>query len=102
MPEEDKPLKSAYELAMERLNKRDAESGVSHHPLTDDQKAAIADIRNVYQAKIAELEVLHQSQLRKTFDPAERETIEAGFRRERDRLVSERDTKVEKARSGSR
>ena len=97
---DEKPLKSAYELAMERLRKRDEETGVEEQPLNDDQKAAIAETRTFYQAKIAEQEVLHQSRLRKTMDPAERETIEAGFRRDRERLVSERDDKIERIRRG--
>lgn len=93
-------LKSAYELAMERLRKQDAEAGVDERPLTDAQKAAIAEVRNFYEAKLAEQDVLQQSSLRKTFDPAERETIEAAFRRDRERFVSERDAKIEKIRSG--
>ena len=95
---DDKPLKSSYELAMERLRKRDVEEGVEPQPLTDEQKAGIAEIRNFYQAKIAEQEVLQQARLRKTFDPAEREAIEAELRRDRERLISERNAKIEKIR----
>ncbi len=98
---EDKPLKSALELAMERLRRQDAGSGTELRPLTDEQKAAIAEVRTVYQAKIAEAEVLLQSRLRKTFEPAERDAIEAELRRERERLSSERDAKIEKIRSSS-
>jgi hypothetical protein len=95
---EDKPLKSAYELAMARLRKRDVEEGFELHPLTDEQKAGISEIRNFYQAKIAEHEVLQQDRLRRTLDPAEREALEAELRRDRERLVSERDAKIEKIR----
>lgn len=97
---DDKPLKSALELAMERLRRKDADAGVETRPLTDAQKAAIAEIRSFYQAKIAQEEVLQQSKLRSTFDPAERETIESNLRRERERLTSERDAKIEKVRRG--
>lgn len=97
---EDKPLKSAYELAMERLRKRDADAGVEHRPLTDTQKAAIAEIRTFYEAKIAGDEVLKQSRLRTTRDPGERATLEAQFRTDRERLVAERDAKIEKVRRG--
>lgn len=93
-------MKSAYELAMERLRKQDEQSGVEHRPLTDEQKAAIAEVRNFYDAKMAEQEVLQQSTLRRTFDPAEREAIEAEFRRDRERLASERDARIEKIRRG--
>lgn len=96
----EKPLKSSFELAMERLRKQDADAGVEEHTLTDEQKSAIAEIRNFYKAKIAQEEVLQQSRLRSTFDPAEVETIEAQLRRERERLASERDAKIEKVRRG--
>jgi hypothetical protein len=97
---EDKPLKSSYELAMERLRKRDTDAGVEHRPLTDRQKAAITEIRSFYEAKIAGDEVLKQSRLRTMFDPGERATLEAQFRSDRERLVAERDTKIEKIRRG--
>jgi hypothetical protein len=97
---DEKKLKTAYELAMERLKKSDEASGVEHRPLTDAGKAAIAEIRNFYEAKLAEREVLHHSQLRRTVDPAERATLEDGYRRERERLNSERDGKIEKVRRG--
>src|SRR5262249_27250122 len=91
--------KTAFELAMERLRSRDAEAGIERKPLTDEQKAAIAEIRNFYQAKLAELEVLHQGKLRTVIDPAERAAREDEYRRDRERLTSERDAKIEKARA---
>jgi hypothetical protein len=97
MPD-DKSPKSAYELAMERLRKQDADAGVEPLSLTAEQKAAIAEIRNFYESKIAEQSILHQSALRKSVDPAEREAIEAESRRDRERLVSERDAKIKKIR----
>jgi hypothetical protein len=97
---DEKPLKSAVELAMERLAKKDADAGVESRPLTDAQKAAIAEARNFYDAKIAEREVLHQSQMRASIDPAARETLAVEYRRDRERLVSERDNKIEKLRRG--
>ena len=99
MPD-DKGLKSSYELAMERLRKRDEEAGVERRPVTEAQKAAIAEIRNFYEAKIAEVEVLHHGRLRAMVDPAERATREEEYRRDRARLTSERDTKIEKVRRG--
>ena len=42
-------MKSAYELAMERLNQ-----GEAPVKLTDEQKARIAEIDRIYKAKIAE------------------------------------------------
>ena len=99
MPD-DKPMKSAYELAMERLRKKDEEAGIESKPVTDAQKAAIAEIRNFYEAKMAEQEVLHQSALKKTLDAEARATLDAQYRRDRERLASERDNKIEKIRRG--
>ncbi len=74
---DDKPLKSALDLAMERLRQSDKDAGVESRPLTDAQKAAIAEVRNFYEAKLAEQQVLHQSTLRNTPDPAERAALDA-------------------------
>jgi hypothetical protein len=98
MPSDD-GLKSAYELAMERFKKKDADAGVERKSLTDAQKASIADIRTFYQAKLAELEILHRGKLRTIFDPAERESREDEYRRDRERLSNEREAKLEKARA---
>jgi len=91
-------MKTAYELAMERLKKKDEEAGIEAQPLTDAQKTQIAEIRNFYEAKLAEVQVMHHSKIISVYDPAERETLEKEYRRERERLGDERDRKVAKAR----
>jgi len=85
---------------MERLRKKDAEDGVTVTPMTDQQKAAIAEVRNLYDSKIAEQNILQQSAMKHLLaaDPAETEEVGRRFRRERERLASERDAKVEKIR----
>lgn len=98
----DEAPKSAVELAMERLRRRDREAGVEERPLSDEQKAAIAEIRKVYEARLAEREILHQAALRKSgHDPAAVEALEADYRRDRERIGSERDRKIEGLRGGS-
>jgi hypothetical protein len=97
----NEPPKSAVELAMERLRKKDADMGIEQLTLTDEQKAAIAEIRNFYEARLAEQKILHEAALRKAFDPAEREALEAGSRHDRERLIAERDAKIEKVRKTS-
>jgi hypothetical protein len=97
MADDLKP-KSAFELAMERLRKKDEEAGVERRPVTAAQKAAIAEIRNFYESKLAEVEVLHHGRMRALIDPAERAAREEEYRRDRERLSSERDAKIEKAR----
>ncbi len=90
--------KSNYEIVMERLRKKDAEAGTSEAPLTDEQKTAIAEARNVYEARVAERRIMHQSTLARTPDPAERELREEEFRRDLDRFASDRDSKIRKIR----
>ena len=99
MSEDDAP-KSALELAMERLRKQDAESGAESRSLTDEQRTAIAEVRNFYEAKAAEIDVLHQSSLRRAVEPDARALLEEQYRRDRERLNSERDSKIAKIRQG--
>jgi len=94
-------LKSSFELAMERLRQKDADAGVTIRTLTDAEKAQIAEIRNVCEAKIAEAQVMHLSRLQNMPDPAGREVLENEFRVEKERLTRERDRKVEKIREGA-
>ena len=53
-------MKSAYELAMERLQK--ASPSLS---LTEEQKKELAELDSKYQAKIAEKELFLKDQIRK-------------------------------------
>ena len=60
---DDAPLKSAYELAMERLRAKDREEGAAEKkPLAPEQKQRIAELRAAARAKLAELEILHRDQ----------------------------------------
>ena len=56
----DDSLKSAYDLAMDRLRAKDREEGVRESkPLTAQQKKTIADLRARAKAKLAEVEILN-------------------------------------------
>lgn len=96
----DDAPKSSLELAMERLRAKDAEQGVAHSALTDQQKAAISEARNFYEAKLAQQDVMSSSALAQTFEPEGRATLEQQNRREREHLISERDAKIARIRSG--
>jgi hypothetical protein len=100
MSSDEGPPKSAYELAMERLRKKDQEAGVEERSVSAEEKARIAEIRQFYEAKLAEREILHKASLRKAQDPEAFATLEDEYRRDRERLSSERDTKIEKVRAG--
>ena len=83
---------------MERLRKKDEAAGVVQAPLTDAQKTAIAEIRSLYGARLAQADLQHQDRLRATFDPAVHDALEVEYRRERERLAAVMDAKIEKAR----
>src|SRR5262245_66603113 len=55
-------MKSALELAMEKLNAR--KSDESTVALTDAQRQEISDLRKQYDAKIAEKEIMMQAEIR--------------------------------------
>ncbi len=95
----DKPLKSAFELAMERLKAKDKAEGVEDaKPLTTVQKKRIAELRSEAQAKLAELEILHKKNLAGVAEPAEIAKIEQNYATDRGRVESRRDTEIEKVR----
>jgi len=93
--------KSAYELAMERLRKKDAEQGVVEQKLTDEQKAAIAEARSVYEARVAERQILHRQKQLTTFEPAEVEKMDEEYRRDLARFASDRDARIRRIREGT-
>ncbi len=98
MAEDGRP-KSAYEIALERLERKDRESGVEQRPLSEEQRAAIAELRKLYQAKLAEREILHHSALRKADgEPEAVEQLEQEYHRDRERIAAERDRKIEELR----
>ncbi|MGE3276868.1 MAG: hypothetical protein AB7O67_17285 [Vicinamibacterales bacterium] len=94
----DEAPKSAIEIAMERLRQKDAAAGVSAAALSDAQKAEIADVRQVYAARLAQEEILHTSRTAAFLPYEEREKAEQEHRREVDRLEGERDRKIEAIR----
>ena len=101
MNDDDAP-KSSLELAMARLRKRDAESGESIRELTGSQKEEIAELRRVYDAKLAEVDIMKKPKLPPGLPEELREQVDLlneQYLRERDVLSAERDTKIEAVRS---
>lgn len=94
--------KSAFELAMERLRAADREAGVEETPLTDAQKAAIAEARAVASSRLAEREILFKDALKKVYDPAAREKAEEEYRIDRTRIEADRDRAIDRIRKGER
>ena len=93
-------MKSAYELAMERLEKKDGKS----KPLTDEQKKAIAEIDSQTKAKIAEVDIMSRKDLaeaRARGDADKIQAIEAERTRAIERAKSRGEEDKERVRSGA-
>jgi len=92
------PMKSAYELAMERLQKE-----APSVKLTDAQRESLAELDSVYKAKVAEKELLLTEQIRKEAAAgrqAEVDSLRQQLSAELRRLSDELETKKEKVRQG--
>jgi hypothetical protein len=94
----DERPKTAYEVAMERFAQKDKEAGATSRPLTDAQKAGIAEARQLHQARVAEREILHHAALRKAGSHEEVEQLNEALRRDMDRLATDRDRKIAQIR----
>jgi hypothetical protein len=96
--------KSAWELALEKLQKQDREQGLaSPGGLSDDQKKEIAAVRQRFQAKLAEAEILHHDQRRKVLeDPEALAKSEEEYRIERRRIEEQRERELERVRRGEK
>jgi hypothetical protein len=101
MSDEKKPLKSAYELALERMAQRGIEPP-REEALSDEVRQQMAELRQRTEAKLAELEILHRDGLRKAHDLAAREKAEEDYQRERRRLEEERDRKIARLREATK
>ena len=66
-------MKSAYELAMERLAKSDPSGST---PLTAEQKSRLAEIDRVYQGKLAEREIFLKKQVEEALAAQKFEDVE--------------------------
>ncbi len=91
-------MKSAYELAMERLNK---ENPITR--LTAEQKAKLGELDSKDAAKIAEKEIFLKGEVNKALQAGDMHAYESLNRQiatERKALESERDEKKERVRDG--
>lgn len=85
---------------MERLRKKDADAGIEERAVSDEQKAALTEVRSMYDAQLAQVQVMHESAMRQSMDPAERAELEVNHRRDRERVISARDAKLAELRRG--
>lgn len=93
-------MKSAYELAMERLEQSDPSA---HQPLSDEQKAKLAEIDQVFEGKIAEREIFLKQKLEEALSSRnleEAEQMRTQIASERARLEEEREDEKNRVREG--
>jgi hypothetical protein len=94
------PLKSSYDLAMERLGK----SLGPERKLTDEQKKRLAEVDSLYKAKIADLELSMSDKIaaaRAAQDVEKVLELEQKLLGERQKLRDDCESKKEKLRKAS-
>lgn len=92
-------MKSAYELAMERLNKSAPQAKIS-----EAQKQELAELDSKFAAKIAEREIFLKGEMSKAVENGDHEAIEQLNRQlvsDRKSLQAELEEKKEKVRVSS-
>ncbi|MBU4200854.1 MAG: hypothetical protein KKG09_02165 [Verrucomicrobia bacterium] len=95
MTSDEKSLKSAFDLAMERLAGTDGPAV----RLSNAQKAALAEIDRKTKAKLAELEILGSDRLAKAeADPEKGEVIRAEQRAAMEKIRSRAEEEKERVR----
>jgi hypothetical protein len=99
MAERDKAsgMKSAYELALERMESQGIEKPES---LSDEVRERIRQVRQQAEAKLAELAILHQDRMRKMLNPDGRQEESEEYVRERLRIEDDRERKIAALRAG--
>ena len=89
-------MKSAYELAMERLNKT-----APTIKLSDAQKKEIAELESQYAAKIAAREIALKGEIEQVVGDVEKETaLREQLATDRKKLQAELEDKKERVRQG--
>ena len=91
-------MKSAYELALERLEQQGIERP-REEALNETEREQVAEVKRRAEAKIAELRILHKDRLAKLGDPQKRREEEEDFQRERQRVLDDQDRKIRQIRS---
>jgi len=94
---QNRAMKSAYEIAMSRLDAKSPSVKV-----TAAQKAELAEIDNLFTARVAERKVFLEGEIRKAAgDPLAEEQLRRQLASEIARLEEEREAKKDKVRRGA-
>jgi hypothetical protein len=90
-------MKSAYDLALERLERQGIERP-REDGLSTEAREKIAEVRSQAESRLAELEILHRDRIKAVYDPLKRQEDEDEYVRERQRIEESRDSKIAKLR----
>jgi hypothetical protein len=93
-------LKSAYELAMERLRSRDRDERA---PIGVEQRRRIVELKAEFQARRAEASIMADARKAAAIaagDDVRLEQVENEYRREAARLAAEEESRLEALRRG--
>jgi hypothetical protein len=93
-------MKSAYELAMERLSKSDP---TSPQGLTPEKRAKLADVDRVFLGRIAERDIFLKQRLEQALSGADAEEVDKIRKQiasERARLEEDRESEKDRIRAG--
>lgn len=91
-------MKSAYELAMERLQKQ-----APSRALTEAQKAELAELESLYKSKVAQLEITLGDEIQaaeSAGDHAKVDELRVRLGQEKARLEEQREERKERVRRG--
>lgn len=92
-------MKSAFDLALERLEQRDGKGAT----LTTGQKAAIAEVESKAKAKTAEIEIMFgqkRDAVQAAGDPAQIQEVERQRRSELEKVLHQSEQEKERIRRG--
>jgi hypothetical protein len=90
-------MKSAYELALERM----ADQGVTPprpEALSESVRKSMEEVRSRAEASLAELEILHRDGLKSIATPQEMADAEEKYLEDRRRVESRRDQEIDRLR----
>ena len=94
---DQKRLKTAYELALERMENDGIERPRST-AFSSETLSAMDEARRRAEAKLAELEILRQNKLKSVLDPSERQLVGREYQADRRRIEERKERELSKLR----
>ena len=87
-------MKTAYQLALERMESQGIDRPDAAN-LSAEVRDKISEVRSKAEARLAEIEILHQKALEGPIDPVTLQQLEGEYRIDRGRIEGDRDRAIE-------